>query len=45
MFAKAGGFQHHGARGASVFDLLQTLDNAGSGVLRLFIRVKTVGSY
>jgi len=42
--AKAGGLQSQGAKGAAVADLLQALDNAGSGVLRLSRRVKKMAS-
>jgi hypothetical protein len=38
--AKAGGLQSQGVEGAAVVNLLQALDNAGSGVLRLSRRVK-----
>ncbi len=38
--AKVGGLQSQGAKGAAVVDLLQTLGNAGSCVLRLSRRGK-----
>jgi hypothetical protein len=38
--AKAGGLQRQVAKGAAVVNLLQTLGNAGSGVLRLSCKVK-----
>ena len=35
IVAKAGGLQSQGAKGEAVVNLLRTLGNAGSGVLRL----------
>jgi hypothetical protein len=39
---KVGGLQSQGDKGAAVVDLLQALGNAGSGVLRLSLRVKKI---
>jgi hypothetical protein len=35
IVAKVGGLQSQGGKGVAVVNLLQTLSNAGSGVLRL----------
>jgi hypothetical protein len=40
--AKAGGLQRQGVEGEGIVDLLQTLDNAVSVVLRLSRRVKNM---
>jgi hypothetical protein len=40
--AKVGGLQSQGAKGEAVVNLLQTLGNAGSGVLRLSRRVNNM---
>lgn len=40
--AKVGGLQRQGVEGTAIVDLLQTLDNAVSEVLRLFRRVKNM---
>ena len=40
--AKAGGIQRQGVEGEAIVDLLQTLDNAVSVVLRLSRRVKNM---
>jgi hypothetical protein len=42
--AKAGGLQSQGAKGKAVVNLLRTLGNAGSGVLRLSRRVNNMAS-
>jgi len=41
-FAKVGGLQSQGAKGEAVVNLLRTLGNAGSGVLRLSRRVNNM---
>jgi len=40
--AKVGGLQSQGAKGEAVVNLLRTLCNAGSGVLRLSRRVNNM---
>jgi len=42
--AKVGGLQSQGAKGKAVVNLLRTLGNAGSGVLRLSRRVNNMAS-
>jgi len=42
--SKIGGLQSQGARGKAVVNLLRTLGNAGSGVLRLSRRVNNMAS-
>ena len=42
--AKVGGLQSQGAKGEAVVNLLRTLGNAGSGVLRLSRRVNNMAS-
>jgi hypothetical protein len=44
IVAKFGGLQSEGAKGEAVVDLLRTLGNAGSGVLRLSRRVNNMAS-
>jgi hypothetical protein len=41
---KVGGLQSQGAKGKAVVNLLRTLGNAGSGVLRLSRRVNNMAS-
>jgi hypothetical protein len=42
--AKVGGLQSQGAKGEAVVNLLRTIGNAGSGVLRLSRRVTNMAS-
>jgi len=42
--AKVGGLQSQDAKGKAVINLLRTLGNAGSGVLRLSRRVNNIAS-
>jgi hypothetical protein len=42
--AKVGGLQSQGGKGEAVVNLLRTLGNAGSGVLRLSCRVNNMAS-
>jgi hypothetical protein len=44
IVAKVGGLQGQGAKGEAVVNLLRTLGNAGSGVLRLSRRVNYMAS-
>jgi len=44
IVAKAGGLQSQGAKGEAVVNLLRTLGNEGSGVLRLSRRVNNMAS-
>jgi hypothetical protein len=44
IVAKVGGLQSQGAKGEAVVNLLRTLGNAGSGVLRLSRRVNNMAS-
>jgi hypothetical protein len=44
IVAKVGGLQSQGAKGEAVVNLLRTLGNAGSGVIRFSRRVKNMAS-
>ena len=44
VVAKVGGLQSQGAKGEVVVNLLRTLGNAGSGILRLSRRVNNMAS-
>ena len=44
IVAKVGGLQRQGAKGEAVVNLLRTLGNEGSGVLRLSQRVNNMAS-